>query len=58
MDQGVRLLTVTEVAKRLSVCVRTVRNYISQGALRVRRLGRAVRVEEPEVDRFIASLPR
>ena len=53
---GVNLLTVFEVAERLKVCVRTVRNYIKAGSLRVRRLGRAVRIEESELERFVAAL--
>lgn len=55
---SVRLLTVFEVAKLLQVCVRTVRSYIGKGMLKVRRIGRAVRVEESEIARFIAALPQ
>lgn len=58
MEKGVRLLTVFEAAKRLRVCVRTIRNYTGKGLLKVRRLGRAVRIEEAEIARFVASLPR
>lgn len=55
---AVRLLTVREVAERLRVCVRTVRNYIKQGLLRVVRLGRAVRVDEQDLAKFVATLRR
>ena len=51
-----KLLTVFEVAERLAVCVRTVRNYISAGVLRVVRIGRAVRVDERDLAVFIEQL--
>jgi excisionase family DNA binding protein len=55
-----RLLTVQEVARRLSVCVRTVRTYVAEGMLPVVRLGRgrrrAVRVEERALAEFVKSL--
>ncbi len=56
-DLPVRLLTVFQVAERLTVCVRQVRTYIADGRLKVKRLGRLVRVEETELARFIKSLP-
>jgi excisionase family DNA binding protein len=52
----VKLLRVSEVARRLGVCVRTVRNYIGRGMLRVVRLGRAVRVDERDLEAFVSSL--
>lgn len=55
---GTKLLTVIEVAERLNVCVRTVRKKIKEGLLRVRRLGRSVRVDERDLAEFVASLPR
>jgi excisionase family DNA binding protein len=48
-----QLLTVREVASRLSVSVRTVWRLIEQGKLRTRRIGNATRVEAEHLDDFI-----
>jgi len=49
-----RLLTIKEVADRLSVTTRTVHRYISAGKLvKVQLSGRAVRVSEADLARFI-----
>lgn len=48
-----QLLTVREVASRLSVSVRTVWRLIEQGKLRTRRIGNATRVEADHLDGFI-----
>lgn len=53
---GPRLLKVSEVADRLRVCVRTVRNYIRRGLIRVVRLGRAVRVDERDLEEFVKNM--
>ena len=50
-----KLLTVKDVAKRLQLSIRTVRSYISDKVLRVVHFGRAVRVTESELQKFIAD---
>ena len=51
-----RLLTVFQAADRLKVCVRTVRDYYGKKqALPVVRLGRAVRIDERDLEAFIAT---
>ncbi len=44
-----RLLTLPEVAARMSVSIKTVRRLIERGNLRVHRIGRAIRVSEDEL---------
>ncbi len=48
-----QLLTVRQVASRLSVSVRTVWRLIEQGKLRTRRIGNATPVEADHLDDFI-----
>jgi len=49
-----RLLTVREVAGRLSVTTRTVHRYLADGKLpRVQLSERAVRIREADLERFI-----
>ncbi len=49
-----KLLKVSEVAEQLSVCVRTVRDWLDSGKLRrVRLARRCVRVNAAELARFI-----
>jgi excisionase family DNA binding protein len=47
------LLTVRDVAKRLSLSEPTIRRYIRTGRLRPVRLGRAVRFTQDEVARLV-----
>lgn len=57
VDVG-RLMTLTEVADRLAVSVRTLDRMIARGELRIVRLGRGRgvrRVAESEVVRLIAA---
>ena len=51
-----QLLTVEEVAERLSVSVRTVRRLIDGGELPAHRMGRMVRVSVDDLDRYIRGL--
>jgi excisionase family DNA binding protein len=48
-----RLLTVDEVASLLRLHHRTVRKLIANGELRAVYIGRAVRIREDEVERFL-----
>jgi excisionase family DNA binding protein len=52
---GERLLSVTEVAERLGVTQRTVRNWIRKGDLVAYRLGGVVRISPVDLDRFIRA---
>ena len=49
------LHTIKQVAARLAVSLRTVRRLIAPGALPVHRIGRAVRVSEDDLARFLAA---
>jgi excisionase family DNA binding protein len=49
------LHTIKQVADRLAVSPRTVHRLIAQGALPVHRIGRAVRVSEDDLARFLAA---
>ena len=49
------LLPAAEVAGRLGVSLRHVRRLIADGRLPVHRLGRAVRISEPDLLRFLRS---
>ncbi len=49
------LLPAAEVAGRLGVSLRHVRRLIAGGRLPVHRLGRAVRVSEPDLRLFLSS---
>jgi len=47
------LLTVAEVARRLRVHEITVRRHIKAGTLRAVRVGRSIRVQEEDLERFL-----
>lgn len=48
-------LTVNEVANNLQVSVRSVRQLIASGMIRVHRIGRAVRISEADLAEFLDS---
>lgn len=48
-----QLLRVEDVASRLSVCTRTVRDLVRDGALVVYRVGRAVRIDSASVEAYL-----
>ena len=51
-----KLLTISEVARRLSVTPRTVHRYLAAGKLpRVQLSERAVRIREGDLERFIEA---
>jgi excisionase family DNA binding protein len=50
-----QLLSVPEVAARLAISPWTVRAYLKNGKLRSVRIGRCVRVEEAEMEKFIVE---
>jgi len=53
MSTDSKLLTLKEVAEKLSVTVTTIRNYIRQGKLQSIKIVRKVYVKESELERFI-----
>jgi excisionase family DNA binding protein len=48
-----RLLTVTQAATQLSVTPRHVRKLLARGRLTHMRLGRMLRIEQSELDRYL-----
>jgi excisionase family DNA binding protein len=50
-----KFLTVRATAERLSVCTRTVERLIHSGKLPVVKIGRATRIGESELEKFIAN---
>jgi excisionase family DNA binding protein len=49
------LLTTNESADVLRCCAKTITNLIARGQLKAVRLGKAVRIERSELERFIAA---
>ncbi len=50
------LLTTTQVARRLSVCSKTVRNMVSTGRIPAIRLGpRSLRFRQDDIERLTAA---
>ena len=49
------LITLVDVAERLNVSLRSVQRLVRQGRIRVIRIGRLVRVQAADVDRFIRN---
>ena len=50
-----RLLTYRQAARLLQVTERTVFNLTHSGSLACVRIGRSVRIDQEDIDRFIAS---
>ena len=50
-----RHLTVAQVAARLQVSEKTVRNHINQERLKVVRVGRAVRISETALLKYLGG---
>lgn len=48
-----RMLTLKQVAEKLSLHLNAVRKYINQGMLPVMQIERAVRIDERDLERFI-----
>lgn len=52
------MLTLRQVAERLGLHVNTVRRYVYEGVIPVIRFGRAIRVEEKDLEGFIRAQKR
>ena len=49
------LYSIREIADHLKVSDKTVRRWIDQGRLPVHRIGRQLRISEPDFDAFIRT---
>lgn len=52
---GVQLMSLNDVADKLDVSLSTLRRRIAEGALRVHRIGRAIRVSQTDLAAFLAA---
>ncbi len=52
--QGIRFYSVKDTAKELNVSIATVRNYLRQGKLQGRRVGRPILITEGNIREFLA----
>jgi excisionase family DNA binding protein len=48
-----QLHSVAEIARRLGVCGRTVQRLVEAGLLLTHRIGRAVRISEEDLQRYL-----
>lgn len=53
---GTLLLTLDEAARQLRCARRSVERHVAQRLLHVVHLGRSVRVERTELERFVATM--
>ena len=53
--QKKRYLNVKEAAEHLTVEVSTIRSWIFQGKIPVKRIGRCVRIEDSTIERILDS---
>lgn len=53
-----RLLSMQDLAERLSVSSKTISRWIASGDLRAHRLGRQIRIAEEDANVFVASRRR
>jgi len=54
-QDGTFMLTVRDVARRLSVCTATIYRLCERGELAHTRVGAALRIAAGDVDRYLAS---
>jgi len=52
MNQPQELLSIFEIAKRLKLHVKTVRNYVREGRLNAVRIGKQYRISRADVEAF------
>ena len=55
VTRGDELLRIDEAASYLSVSQKTVRRLIDAGALKAIRIGRLLRIQHHEIERFVAA---
>ena len=54
-DDQIKFFTISEVAERLDVSLRTIRRSIKSGDLVAHRFGRVVRIAESDLRAFLAA---
>ena len=52
---SVQLLSISAVAKRLDVSIRTVRRLIDDKSIAIHRIGRQIRVSEADLAAYVQS---
>lgn len=52
MHESEELLSIFEIAKRLKLHVKTVRNYVREGRLKAVRIGKQYRISRADVEAF------
>ena len=53
MAEQIRWMSTRETAERLGVTLRTLYRFIDEGQIAAYKLGRVIRLKEPDVDAFI-----
>ena len=56
MTEPISWLSTKECCARLGVTVRTLYRFIDEGQLVAYQMGRVIRVQEPDLDKFIESV--
>jgi excisionase family DNA binding protein len=51
--EGIKFYTIPETAKALQVTPQTIRNYIKQGRLKGKRVGRPILITENNLAEFL-----
>lgn len=55
MDESIRWMSTRETSQRLGITLRTLYRFIDEGRLPAYKLGRVIRIQESDVERFIDS---
>jgi excisionase family DNA binding protein len=55
MTEPIHWLSTKEAAERLGVTLRSLYRFIDEGDLVAYKFGRVIRIQEPDVDRFIQA---
>ncbi|MEY2424717.1 MAG: hypothetical protein QOI61_289 [Actinomycetota bacterium] len=55
MSDSINWLSTKECCGRLGVTVRTLYRFIDEGQLVAYQMGRVIRVQEPDLEKFVAS---
>ena len=55
MNEDSSVLTIEQAAERIGVSPRTVRRMVARRSIRHRRIGKLVRFQASDVDKFIAD---
>ena len=55
MNEPIHWLSTKEAAARLGITLRSLYRFIDEGDLVAYKFGRVIRIQEPDVDRFIEA---